>query len=190
MSLESHELDALVARAVAGDEPAFTALVEQTLDEVRCFVALRASDADMADEAVQATYVDAFRQLARYQPGNSLVAWLKGIARHRVLRAQRERARSPHGVSGDWLAQVEAPAPEHEVASPLQQGAEVLARLRECLSLLTPGTATLVERHYREGLSLAELGVVLGRSPGGLAVTLCRARAALRSCLERHGVRP
>jgi RNA polymerase sigma factor (sigma-70 family) len=189
MSLEPADLDALVTRAIAGDEPAFTALVEHTLDELRCFVALRASDADMADEAVQATYIDAFRQLARYRPGHSLLAWLKGIARHRVQRAQRERARRPVGSGTSWLMEVEAPLPADDDSAAHDQGTAILARLKECLSLLTPGTATLVERHYRDGLSLADLATALGRSPGGLAVTLCRARTALRSCLERNGIR-
>ena len=191
MPVITDELEDLVARAVAGDEVAFTGFVEQTLDEIRCFVALRASDADMADEAVQATYIDAFRQMARYRPGNHPVAWLKGIARHRVQRAQRERARGGHVGEDAWLRLVAAPAVAAEADAEFDDdgsGREVLAKLRACLGQLTPNTASLIDRYYREGLPLATLAQVLGRSPAGIAVTLCRARNALRTCLERQGV--
>lgn len=174
--------ESLLVAAAAGDALAFTALVESTLDEVRCCVALRASDADMADEAVQSTYVDAYRNLAAYRPGGSVVAWLKGIARHRVLRAQRERRRHHQLKPADWEALVED---RPEPAETTDQ--DLLKHLDACLAGLTPAVAELVARYYREGLPLTELAAATGRSRSGLAVTLCRARAALRDCLMRKG---
>lgn len=186
--LDPELLDRLVAQIRAGDAQAFTALVEQTLDEVRCFVAVRASDADMVDEAVQNTYIDCYRNLAVYRPGGSVLAWLKGIAKHRVQRALRERSRWVQ-VEGDaWTRLVEGgPVEELPDESP-KEG--MLAALRECLAQLAPSARSLIEDYYRADASLAELSQQHRRSKGSLAVTLCRVRSALRDCLVRKGATP
>ncbi len=180
------DLERLIQTILGGDHEAFTILVEQTLDQVRCFVAVRDNDADMADEVVQQTYIDAYKNLARYRSGGSVVAWLRGIARHRVQRAQRERARRVQVDGSAWERLLETPEqPDDDEAN----GPDPLTALRDCLAALTPAVAALVARYYQEGLPLAVLAESAGRSRSGLAVTLCRARSALRDCLERKGLR-
>lgn len=173
--------DSLLLAARAGDRAAFDEVVRSTCHELRLFIAARVWDPDTADELVQATYVQAYGALPRYQDQGRGIGWLKGIARHLLLRERERRSRLQ---GGDVLDAVLAQA---AVDQPLvEEGpAPVAARLTACLEQLSPRIRTLLISHHVEGRPLAILARQFRQRAGTLAMVLLRGRAALRACLER-----
>ena len=180
----SDPLEALITAAAAGSHAAFTSLVEQTIEELRCYAAVRCLDFDMVDEAVQSAYVDAYRNISSYRTGGSVIAWLKGITRHRIQRALRERARRPQ--TGDRVLASLTAATSSTDGDGLDTGA-LLRALDGCLGRLSPELAGLVRSYYHSSTPLGDLASELGRSRRGLAVTMTRIRRSLRQCLQSQG---
>jgi RNA polymerase sigma-70 factor (ECF subfamily) len=174
----------LIDRARSGDRTAFGRLVEATYDEVAGFIALRIHQREAIDELVQATYVDAWLDLAGFDPERPFTAWLKGIAGHRVLRWQRDRQRALRQIPVDAVEPV-MPAVEED-----ERTGEDLVQLRRCLERLPAEARDLLTARHVQGEGLDALAARIGTSVNALATRLCRWRGSLRTCLQRAGVAP
>jgi RNA polymerase sigma factor (sigma-70 family) len=87
--------DRLVALVRAGSEPAFEQLYERHHRGVLSFCRHMLGDREEAEDAVQHTFLAAYRDLVGSDKPIQLKAWLYAIARNRslsVLRARREHA--------------------------------------------------------------------------------------------------
>lgn len=103
--MEDHEL---VSRAAGGDEAAFEGLVRRHTDAVWRFARARLHDDFAAEEAVQDTFLKAYRNLHTFRGESKVTTWLLSIChrtcidrlrlkRHEVVsldEVRRERARA------------------------------------------------------------------------------------------------
>jgi RNA polymerase sigma-70 factor (ECF subfamily) len=170
------DLDALARRAQAGDRSAFAELYGATHRELRIFVSAHAASADMVDEVLQATYVACWQSLRMYQLRGTFVPWLKGIARHHLLKALREQSRNmplTGLIYEDALNRIERVSADPEP-------------LDECLRRLSPAARDLLERRYAARAPLGAIAQALGRTKSWVAVTLFRIRETLRRCLAEQ----
>ncbi len=173
----SGDLDALARRVKAGDRRAFAELYAATQRELRIFVSAHAASPEMVDEVLQAAYVSCWQSIGGYQPRGTFLPWLKGIARHHLLKALREQSRS---VPLDRLICEEA-------LGRVGRASEDPKPLDECLRRLSPAARDLLERRYAARAPLAAIAQALGRTKSWVAVTLFRIRETLRRCLAESG---
>lgn len=106
-------------------------------------------------------------------------AWLLGIARRKVADSLRRRTRSQRESP---LSET-LPAPTAQSPEPQALADEAAQTLRTILASLASDQREALLLKYVDGLSLVELGQVLGRSPRAASQLLYRAREAAR----RHG---
>jgi RNA polymerase sigma-70 factor (ECF subfamily) len=134
-------------------------------------------DDGAAEEAVQETFVRAWRSRRRFDPGlGSRRTWLFAIARHVIADIGRKRSRRP-------AAEVHEIAPEPETlddALIAWQVEEGLRRIGEAHRLV------LVETQLR-GRSHAEVAAELGVPEGTIKSRLYYGLRALRNVLEEMG---
>jgi RNA polymerase sigma factor (sigma-70 family) len=143
----------------------------------------RAASAEDAADAVAETFAVAWRRIAQVPAGHDARLWLFGTAR-RVLanqrRSERRRARLSLRLKNEPTS---AQAAIEERAGEMDLARAALARLpeqqRDLLGLVA-----------WEGLSSAELSVVLRCSQNAAKIRLHRARRALRHELEQAGQWP
>ena len=144
------------------------------------------SDADAAD-AVQETFMRAFRQLEELQEHARLKAWLFGIARNVCLEQFRSIKR--HRV---------APAAAHRLVD-LEQitpeamllGREAALVIREALDAMGTDRRTALLLRVDHGLGYPDIAAALGWSLSKAKVEVHRARLRLRALLvERSGGDP
>src|SRR5262245_47692104 len=89
----------LIAACAAADRTARTLLFERHVDALHRFVSrMRASDADVVDDLVQATFVRAFQAAGRFH-GTSARSWLYGIAANIVREYARKEIRRKRAMS-------------------------------------------------------------------------------------------
>lgn len=185
MPLDVNDDLELVRQARTGSQEAFARLVRLHHRSVRAFIAQSVRPTDFSDDLAQDVFLCAYRSLAQFQGEGSFLAWLLGIARHKVLthlrsQARRQRRETSHlaAALAEWRADwVEGDSPDWEAAV-------MQTRLRECIDRLAPTSRQVVEEHYFKSCSAEAIGARLGKSGGAVRMLLLRIRQALATCLR------
>lgn len=199
----------LVSRLRAGDEAAFTHVVEgwsrAMLRVARSYVSTEAT----AEEIVQETWLAVFRGLVGFEERSSLRTWvfriLINLARTRGVREARavpwsslgppEIGRPSVGVdrfrgqddedTRQWT-RVGQPRPWEPSPEDAALAGEIRVQLAQALLLLPERQRTVVSLRDVHGLSAEEVCLALDISPANQRVLLHRARAKLRAVLEDY----
>ena len=137
-----------------------------------CFLYLR--DRTLAEDAVQETFLKAYRSLASFRGECSEKTWLMKIAMNTccdLRRAHRLRRIDPRRIP-DLLPQAAEPfAPAEEAL--VTQVMQLPRKLREVILL-----------YYYQDMTVTEIAVSLGISQSSVSGRLKRAREKLRELLE------
>ncbi|MBA3698200.1 MAG: sigma-70 family RNA polymerase sigma factor [Planctomycetes bacterium] len=177
-------VDLVVRRIQAGEREAFRLVFLAFERPIRCYLSAHATSAELVDEVLQATFVAAYEAIRTYEPRGSFAAWLRGVARIRLLKELRARARLNH-LDGDALEATLAAAAAERLA---KTGERQPPELDRCLQQLTPRVRDLLQRRYVDQTPVKVLAVELAHTETWVSVTLHRARATLRECLQRLGI--
>jgi len=165
--------EGLVRAAVSGDELAFATIIDRHRASMTRVAYVVCGDADLAEEAVQASWPIVWRRLPSLREPNRLGAWLASIAVNEARQlVRRRRRRSIVEIAVAIRDTDTAPDPSHRV--------EDLDLVR-ALADLNPEDRALLALRYIAGLNSAELGKALGMSASGLRRRLARLLARLRT---------
>jgi RNA polymerase sigma-70 factor (TIGR02960 family) len=201
----------LIDRAQAGDEQAFSQLVEpyQRELEVHCYRIL--GSAQDAEDAVQETLLTAWRSLGGFEQRSSLRTWLYRIATTRSLNALRSASRRP---PAEWpnraltppeptrLGEVPWLEPYPDVLldelPDTAPGPQARYEAREAISLAFVTALQLLPPRQRAALILrdvldfraSEAADILATSEQSVESALKRARATLARHLPPPGQQP
>jgi RNA polymerase sigma factor (sigma-70 family) len=118
--------DALVARVRAGDERAFELVFDRYHRSLLAFCGRMLASNEEAEDALQHTFMDAYRALRASDDPIRLKAWLYTIARNRclsVLRARREHVAldEGHAATDGLAADVDRRAELRDLQADLQR---------------------------------------------------------------------
>ena len=197
---------ALIARLRAGDEAAFESLVQDLYPAMLAVARGYARSRAVADEIVQETWLAVFKGIDRFEGRSSLRTWVltivANIARTRAAKEARSVPFSSLDAGGDEPA-VEPerfrgpddPFPGHWRSYPTDwrtlpeqrlQSVETVDVVREAIEELPEAQRLVITLRDVAGCSSEEVCDALGVSPGNQRVLLHRARARVRTRLERH----
>lgn len=159
----------------------FVALLTEHQSALRMYVAsLLPGDSSAADVAQQAN-TTIWKKRSDFEIGTNFKAWVFSIARYEVLNYRKREARDSRLVFSEELEDIiaeELPELAHDLD-------ERQTALRGCLEKLKPADRELIQHRYFKGTPLQEYAAEIGRSAGGLKVTLHRLRNQLHACIER-----
>jgi RNA polymerase sigma-70 factor (ECF subfamily) len=166
----------LVDRAKRGDEEAFDALARQVGDRCMAIASWILRDVDLAEDAVQAALVRAWRELRTLRDADRFEAWLHKILTNECYAEARRRTR--------WSARIRVlPAPD-----PVDAGGVLTVNDRDQLERafrrLTLEQRSVLVFHHVVGLPLPELAERLGIPLGTAKSRLRNGTAAMRASLE------
>ena len=166
----------LVVLAQEGDEDAFDALVRVTGDRCVAIAFRILRDLHLAEDAVQAAYVAAWRDLPSLREPDRFEAWL-----HRLLtRACYAEARRTRRFTANIRVLSVEPAVTHDEVLSLHDR-DQLERSMARISL--DQRAVLVFHHYA-GMTLPEIAELLEIPLGTVKSRLHYATQAMRAALE------
>jgi RNA polymerase sigma-70 factor (ECF subfamily) len=171
-----------VRRARAGDDGAFTQLVEtyQTPIFNLCYRML--GESGEAEDAAQETFLRAYSQLARYDPSRSFKTWLFSIANHHCIDRLRKRRLTWLSIDDDLpphpALQDHAIGPEE--ASVRREQTEMLQTL---MARLAPDDRAVVAMRYWHDLSYEEIAEATQSTVSAVKSRLHRARGSLGEML-------
>jgi len=169
----------LVKQAQNGDCNAFSELVRMHAGNVQRVVYRMCGNMQLAEDAAQETFIQAWLRLPSYRPRSSLRNWLYRIAVNTTIDMLRKEKRIlPDAVEDLQLMDLQ-PGPESILAS--NERAQWIRTA--IVALPAAGRSVLVLREY-EGLSYKEIADTLDIPVGTVMSRLSYARKLLKEKLE------
>lgn len=166
----------LVEQAQHGDEEAFDALARQVGDRCLAIATWILRDADLAEDAVQAALVRAWRELQRLRDPDRFEPWLHRILTNTCYAEARRRTRR--------TARIQLlPVQQHGGPGGILQADDRDQLERAFRRLTLEQRAVLVFHHY-VGLSVPEVASHLEIPVGTAKSRLHHATAALRASID------
>lgn len=167
---------AWIQRARAGDQEAFTRLVEAYQTPVYNLAYRMLGNAVEAEDAAQETFLRAYTRLNTYDSDRKFSSWLLAITSHHCIDRLRQRRLG-------WLSLDELP-PWRWLASSSQPEEVVIRReergeVRQLLDQLPPHYRATVVLHYWYDLSYQEIAEAMETTESAVKSTLYRARQML-----------
>ena len=169
----------LVTRAQSGDRNAFSELVRTHSQGVLNVIYRMCGNMQVAEDAAQESFIQAWLRLPSYRPKSSLRNWLYRIAVNTAIDMLRKEKRILPGAVEDFSLTDSDPGPEALVSN-----SEQMELVQEAvLTLPDASRAVLVLREF-EGLSYQEIADALEIPVGTVMSRLNYARKLLREKLE------
>lgn len=173
----------LVARAQRGDREAFSVLAHRASPRLYATARLILRYPDRAEDAVQDTLVEAWRNIRGLRDPDRLDAWLHRLlvrCCHRYVRQEQQRRITeielPTGLDDRTLDSARTIADRDEIEQAFRR--------------LTPDQRTILALVYYADLSLADVSAVLGIPLGTTKSRLHRSMDALRAALAADSRAP
>ncbi len=155
---------------------ALLALYDDALPEVYGYLLARCRQRTVAEELTSEVFMAAVDSIRRAAVTDVTIAWLVGIARHKLLdhwRREERETRRLTAVAGQTF----------ESDDPWDVKLDVLVA-RDVLAVLSPAQRGALTLRYLDDLPVARVAEILGRTLHATETLLVRARNAFRSAYE------
>lgn len=169
--------EAIARRVRSGDTAAFAELVARHRDRLGRYALHMLGNREDAEEALQDTFVRAYRSLARYDDTAPFGPWLFTILVNRCRTAGRRAARRDRLFVSDETSLRAAPAPL--APDPTEWGDTI----RRALDRLVPASREAFLLKHVEELEYDEMARLTGVGVSALKMRVKRACAELRAFL-------
>lgn len=167
-------------RPLEADAASFRAFYSEALPAVYGYLLHRCGgSSEVAEDLTQETFLAAVRELRRGRRVESPVAWVVGIARHKLVDHYRRQERAKRLFSA-------GPAEPADLGA---AGAEAARdRLVAALAQIPSAQRAALVLRYLDGLTVPEVARALGRSVEAVESLLVRGRVSFRRAyLEASG---
>lgn len=198
------ELDALLDRAVGGDQASLVELLERVGPEVRRRIGPRIGAAFRSqieeDDVMQVTYLEAVTRLSRFTGGGAsgFLAWLTRLAENNLVDAvrslesakrpdPRKRVHAPRSHEESMVALVEMLGESSSTPSRMAAKGEASRFLDAALARLPSDYEKVVRLYDLHGKSVGEVASEMGRSEGAVYMMRARAHDQLRDLMGPDG---
>ncbi len=175
---------ALVELVLAGDQDAFSVLVERYKDAVQNLAYRMLSNVTEAEDVTQEAFVRAYTQLATYKPAHKFSTWLLSIASHLAidqLRRRRFLALPLEDVPFlEWIVDA-GTSPEQSALAGEQQD-----EIQLYLQRLPSKYRAVVVLRYWYDFSYEEIASTLNLTPALVKARLHRARELLARYMKQN----
>lgn len=188
MTIPGDRLDAAVAEAVAGSRDALREVVETIRPIVVRYIRARLGTTERvglsADDVAQEVCLAAIQALPRYQDqGRPFLAFVYGIAAHKVADAHRAAARNRSDPTDVVPERYSLEAGPEQMAVQ----ADTSERMNKLLQVLPEKQREILILRIVVGLSAEETADAVGSTPGAVRVAQHRALAKLKSEITATG---
>jgi RNA polymerase sigma factor (sigma-70 family) len=160
------------------DESRFRALFVATYPALARYARLRGLDREEAEDLIAGTFEVAWRRADMVPEGDEALLWLYKVAFNQLRNLRRRHQRDRDLSLRLRLAD--------EVAPPAEPGDFTIESIRRALNRLSDNDRELILLVAGEGLTSAQIGVVLGCGAVAARTRLHRARKRLAGLLENE----
>ena len=161
---------------------AFRAFYEEALPRVYGYFLHRCgSSVPVAEDLTQDTFLAAVAELKKGKPVVTPIAWIYGIARHKLMDHYRAQERSERGLAVTG----QADEIEDEVIVPDEE--EARERATSALASVAASQRAALVLCYVDGFSMREAAGILGKGEEAVESLLARGRASFKRAYMEAG---
>ncbi len=175
----------LIAGVQRGDENAFRLIFEQHHRFVFRFLYGMVGERRLAEELMQETFMQAYKNIGTLREETKLLSWLCGIARHVALHSLRSRPAKNQwiGIDDQEVAELKDAqlSPETRMLN-----TELKAVIHDALTALDEDKRAVFTLKVLQQMSYEEIAEVTGCSIPKLKTDLHRAKAQMRRLLRPY----
>jgi len=174
--------DAVINKAIDGDAEAFGVLYELYVERIYNYIYYRTGNKNDAEDLTSRVFQRGFKHIKSYSNrGVPFSAWLYRIAHNLVANWYRDRSRKKEVVIDDYVpSKSNFDYPEGSV-----EQEEDIEKLLKVIRKFPQERQQLIILKFVEGMSNAEIGVIMRRSEGAIKSLYHRTLSALRKDLEK-----
>jgi RNA polymerase sigma-70 factor (ECF subfamily) len=193
VNAEAEDDRAHVARHKAGEGDANEEAVRVYSSRLLAVTRRILGNDEEARDALQDTFLSAFRSIARFEGDSRLSTWLHRIAVNAALMKVRTRKRKPERSIEELLPAYREDGHHAEGfvswEPPVDVAMEIAhnrALVRACIAELPDQYRVVMMLRDIEDVDTVDVAAMLGISPNAVKIRLHRARQALRTLLAPH----
>ena len=178
----------LIRRILSGDDAAFNTLVRKHQKGIHALAWRKVGDFHIAEEIVQDTFLQVYKNLAQLKNPNQFSGWMYVIASRLCLKwLQKHKNTSVmHSLEDTPVEEIEESSYTHYVSE--QRQTEVTERrhelVKKLLAKLPESERTVVTLHFLGEMTAKEIGKLLGVSVNTIKSRLRRGRKRLQEQQE------
>ena len=183
----------LLAALRSGDESAYERIVRELGGRMLAVARRFVRQDDEAEDIVQEAFIQAFKNIDRFEGGSKLSTWLHRITVNAALMRLRKKSRRKEVAIEDLLPSFLDDGHRAEIGeSWTERGEDVAIReetrtlVRESIDRLPDSYRNVLLLRDIEQLDTAETAETLGITVNATKTRLHRARQALRELLDPH----
>ena len=175
--------DEAISRAAQGDTEAFTFLYERYVNRIYNYIFYRTGNPPEAQDLTSRVFYRALHHIPRYNNrGVPFSAWLYRIAHNLVANWHRDNSRRKEVPLEDYTqAPHRSQQPEASVVD-----SQEMEDLLKVIRRLSPDRQQLLILKFVEGMSNAEVAVIMMRSEGAIKSLYHRTLLALRDEMSKE----
>ena len=166
----------LVIRAARGEEAAFAALAEASIDRCHALAYRILRDHHAAQDATQQALLGAWRDLPTLRDPDRFDPWLHRLVVHACYGLARSERR--------WQGRVRLISDQPVTTPDAARALAIRDELEQAFGQLTPEHRAVVVLHHYLGYQLTEIAEVLGLPSATVRSRLLRAMRRLREAVE------
>jgi len=177
------DIESIIQRVLGGEVDAYAEIVRCYQNDLFRIAAYMLRDTAASEDLVQQAFVNAYRNLDKFQSGRDFGAWLRTIARNLVRnelrRSGREAKRLRHYYQ--WLTQ------HLERSEEADRNDQILREdLANCRQKLSESESQALDMRYEQALGFEQIATALNRTVAATRQMLSRIRIALRQCISER----
>lgn len=181
LSDDKNSLQQIIGRVKSGDRDAFRLVVRQNAPMLRSYLVSHLRHMDDVDDLAQDVFLVAFQKLDQFEQGD-FGAWLREIARYRLLMHYRTSARRESAVER-FREQFTQTIQQDLGNAVARQTPEMIEKLLDCMGRL-PDRMRQVVQHGLDGVNAAVLAEKMNTTVGAVYNLQYRANTRLRDCMK------
>ncbi len=178
------DMDGVLDSVARGNSDAFMQIVRAYGLSIRSYLASQIYHIDDVDDIAQEVFITAHKRLSTFRRGEDVGAWLRGIARNKLMNYYRSSSRRHNAVDRFRKEVVEIVGGDLEEASKGDRAEQIEALLR-CIGML-PERMRRVVHSSLEGGKPQELAEEMQTSVGAIYNLQYRANQQLRECMMKE----
>jgi RNA polymerase sigma-70 factor (ECF subfamily) len=172
-----------VLRAQSGDREALDELLKAVQEPLYRYILRLVGEPSVAEDILQEVFIRIYRKLAWLESAELFRPWAYRIASRETFKRLRKEKRWEEQVRDEDVLEAVPDTMREESFAP-----ELLERLPELISSVSPASRAVLILHYLDEMSLADVAEVLGIALGTAKSRLAYGLETLRRAIKEQRV--